>query len=622
MLTTQQTAYIVALGVVTLMSVVVMTAAAQRRSAPGAGGLLALMLAVFIWALGYALELASPRLPDKIFWTQVEYIGIVLAPSAVLVLALTYKERRYRLTRRTLLLLSGMPLGILLLVWTNPYHHLIWAQLSLDSGGGFPQVHHIYGLAFWIHTAYSYTLLLIGSGLVMRDALGTHGIQRRQSAILLGSAGAPTIASLVYITHNGPWPDLDISPFGFALTGLLMAWAISRLGLLDLVPVARAKVIERISDSVLVFDRQSCLVELNPAAQRLLGQSLDQMRGRRAADLFPNRTGLIADYDGLSDLQTEFDRPATTGIGRQHLDVRITPLYDRQDRPSGYLALIRDITARKQAEAELQTAKEAAEAANRAKSSFLANMSHELRTPLNAILGYSGLIRETAAEGAQETAADSGYTQILDDIKKIHTAGDHLLALISAILDLSKIEAGKMECYLEPVHLASLINEVVGIVRPLVNTHANTLHVGIDPHLDLLVTDQTKLRQILLNLLSNATKFTDCGTIYLIVEPAPAPLRAVQFHVRDNGIGMTAAQLERLFQDFEQADASTTRRYGGSGLGLALSRRLARLLGGEITVASRLGVGSTFTVCLPDTPPSQDEVARPQTPRFPSSEGG
>jgi len=601
MFTAQQTAYIVALGVVTLISVVVMTAAAQRRSAPGAGGLLALMLGVFIWALGYALELASPRLADKIFWNQIEYIGIVLAPSAVLVLALTYKQRRYRLTRRALLLLTVVPLGILLLVWTNPYHHLIWTQLSLDSSGGFPQIHHTYGLAFWGHTAYSYTLLLIGSGLVMRDALRTPGIQSRQSAILLGSAAAPTLASLLYVTNSSPWPDLDISPFAFALTGLLMAGAISGLGLLDLVPVARAKVIERISDSVLVFDMQSRLVELNPAAQRLLGQPLDQVRGRRAADLFPNRAGLLADYDGVSDLQMEIDRLAPTGIGRQYFDLRVTPLYERQDHPSGYLALVRDISARKQAEVELQAAKEAAEAANRAKSSFLANMSHELRTPLNAILGFSEMIQEAAADGVQETA-DAGYTQILADIEKIRTAGDHLLRLISAILDLSKIEAGKMERYLEPVHLASLIGEVVAIARPLVHTHANTLHVQIDPRLDLLLTDMTKLSQILLNLLSNAAKFTDHGAIHLIVEPAAAPPGGVLFQVRDSGIGMTAAQLARLFRDFEQADASTTRRYGGSGLGLALSRRLAHLLDGEITVESRLGVGSTFTLCLPEVP--------------------
>ena len=461
---------------------------------------------------------------------------------------------------------------------------------------------HSYGPAFWLHTAYTYTLLLIVAGLMIRDAVRTPTGRSQQAIALLISAGAPSIASILYVTRSSPWPDLDISPFAFALTGLTMAWAISRLGLLDLVPVARAKVIESISDSVLVFDAQSRLVEINPAALRLLGQPRGALLGRRADDLFPNRNHLLVGYDGRSVVQMELERPAGPDAGQQYLDLRITPVYDRQEHPSGYLTVIRDITAHKHAEAELQTAKEAAEAANHAKSTFLANMSHELRTPLNAILGYSGFIQETAAERVQDPSADAGFTEILADVEKISAAGDHLLRLINTILDLAKIEAGKMERYLESVDLAIMINEVVAIARPLINIHANTLHVQCDPQIGCLQTDMTKLRQILLNLLSNAAKFTDHGNIYLIVEPSAVMARAVQFHIRDTGIGMTAAQLTRLFQDFEQADAATTRRYGGSGLGLALSRRLAHLLGGDITVESLLGAGSTFTLWLPDGP--------------------
>ncbi len=592
MFTPPQTAYITALGAVTLISVVVMTVAAQRRSAPGAGGLLALMTAVAVWALGYALELASPTLPDKIFWSQVEYFGIVLAPSAAVVLGVTYRERDYRLTRRTLTAMSLEPLGILALVWTNPLHHLIWTQLTLDNSSGFLQVRHSYGTAFWIHTAYSYMLVLIAGGLMVHDVIRPPVGRRPQAAALLISAGAPSVASVLYVTRSSPWPDLDISPFAFALTGLTMAWAVSRLGLLDLVPVARAKVLESIGDSVLVFDMQSRLVELNPAAQHLLGAPRSALLGRRAGDLFPHRTQLLAGYDGVSVVQMELDRPATTDDGRQYLDLRITPLHDRQNHPSGYLAMIRDITERKRAEVELRAAKEAAEAANRAKSVFLANMSHELRTPLNAIIGYTDLLHEDATA--------QGYTDILPDLHKIRLSGRQLSELVNDLLELARMEAGTLSLYPEPLNIGQLLTWMEEKFAPRLAQHNNRLQIHADLGNIPLVADPNRVRQVLGYLLDNACKFTENGLITITATCAVAGGRDwLQIAVCDSGIGMTREQQATLFADFHQIDPSTTRRYGGSGLGLALSRRLAHLLGGDITVESRPAVGSTFILHLP-----------------------
>ena len=232
------------------------------------------------------------------------------------------------------------------------------------------------------------------------------------------------------------------------------------------------------------------------------------------------------------------------------------------------------------------------EAADRHKSEFLANMSHELRTPLNAIIGYSEML--------QEDAADLGAEQFTDDLKKINAAGKHLLELINAVLYISKIESVKMEIYLETFYVAVLIKDIAAVISPLAAKNANRLDLRCADTIGAMRADLTKVRQALFNLLSNACKFTDHGTITLTVTREVLDGRdGLVFSVHDTGIGMTPEQLTRLFEAFSQADAATTRKYGGTGLGLALSRRLCRMMGGDVTVETEVGRGSTFTIRLP-----------------------
>ena len=253
-------------------------------------------------------------------------------------------------------------------------------------------------------------------------------------------------------------------------------------------------------------------------------------------------------------------------------------------------------------EKELVRARDAAEDANRAKSQFLANMSHELRTPLNAIIGYSEML--------QEASEDVGQEDFIPDLKKIHGAGKHLLHLINDILDLSKIEAGKMSLFVESFDVGNLVQEVATTVHPLIQNNANLMEVQMGDALGSMNSDVTKVRQCLFNLLSNASKFTEKGVIRLRVSrEASAGGDMLQFEVSDSGVGISREQLAKLFQAFSQADASTTRKYGGTGLGLALTRRFCQMMGGDVVVTSDVGKGSTFTIRLPADAPAPVQAA-------------
>lgn len=353
-----------------------------------------------------------------------------------------------------------------------------------------------------------------------------------------------------------------------------------------------------IIDAILVIDNEGRVLDFNPAAERIFGYAAEEVIGQNVRMLMPEPDRGQHDQYLKNYIQT--GKAQIIGKGREVVGLRKdgsrVPLelavsdviFDGRRLFTG---ILRDITERKQAEKDLQQAKQEAETANRAKSTFLANMSHELRTPLNAIIGYSELLHEEARERSDEP--------LLDDLGRIGMAARHLLSLINEVLDLSKIEAGRVQIDFAEVGIPGLLHEIAETVRPQAARNGNKLELECPPDIGAIDSDPTKLRQVLFNLLANAAKFTRDGQITV------SALRGegnVRFTVTDTGIGMTDEQLDRVFEEFAQADHHIQRNYGGTGLGLSISRKFCRILGGDLTAGSAPGKGSSFIVDLPLKP--------------------
>ncbi|MBD2204702.1 PAS domain S-box protein [Calothrix sp. FACHB-1219] len=361
-----------------------------------------------------------------------------------------------------------------------------------------------------------------------------------------------------------------------------------------------------------LIDMQAQIVDVNPALCQMLGYSREELCGKQFTNYVSPQTGDLELLEQLisgisADPQQLIERHRLEmerlflhkqgGLVWTHLSVSVIP--DSYGKPEYFLTIIEDITERKQTELKLRASQAAAEAGSRAKSEFLATMSHELRTPLNAIMGLSQLLQQEMVGPLNDKQKEY--------ISCVYSSGEHLLALINDILDLSKVEAGKEELFLLPLRVIDICNSVISTVGDQALDKGLQITSHIAPQADICVADERRIKQMLLNLLTNAIKFTSKGEVALEVKKVS---NGITFTVADTGIGIDANQFHFLFEPFKQLDSRLNRQYEGTGLGLALTRKLARLHGGDVTVESTLGKGSRFTLFLPDRAYSMDEDSR------------
>jgi len=589
--------YIPALVISGVVALITSFFAWRWRSAQGAAEIALLALFSGLWSWLYALELSSPSLGMAVAWARVEYICITGVPTVLLVFAARYTGNDRWIAGRPRLALISFPVLTLLVVWTNDWHRLYWSQMRWVESGSVSIMRPSYGPLFWVFIIYSYVCVISAGLLLLQHILRAPRAYWGSTASLLVAIVAIWGGNVLYLTGLSPWGYLDLTPVASTISGLAITFGIFRLRLFDLLPIAHSLVFAQMADGVAVIDAQHRVLDLNAQAERDLGCTRSAVVGTSAGTIFERWPHLIQRYQVTTHISDELEMPTADGVSRW-FDLRISPLHDNRGDLRGRLIVWHDITERKEAESQLRSARDAAEAANRAKSAFLANMSHELRTPLSAIMGYCQLLR---------LEVDQGNLKNLDhDIDSIESSGEHLLHMIANLLHLSQIEAGADQVSRATINLSALLDEVAEIVRPLAQRKGNTLLVQRQNGLATVDADRARLRQVLLNLLDNAVKFTIGGTVTLRVfseQNAAEPPHCVCFEISDTGVGIEPDEIGRLFDVFTEPDVEKRRKFGGTGVGLAISRSFCRAMGGDIVAVSTPGQGTTVTVRLPLPPP-------------------
>ena len=594
---------VVSLGVTVLVSIILAVRAWRQRAASGAvaESIALLMALVIFWTVCYTFEIISVDPALKHVWYLTKFLAIVIIPVVWFAFAALYTGRERWVTRKRLLLLAIVPALTALFMWTNSLHWLVWESYAPETIGEITIIYSQTAIWFWVHSFYSYGLIVVGTALLVRQFIGAPRLYRRQLAAVFVAAAVPAIGSV--LTVFGALP-IDLTPFAFAVTGLSLTFGLLRYQFLDLLPVAREMVINGMSDGMIVLDRLERIVELNPAALKVINRPASELIGKPIAEtlqLLISNPELAERYRSAESIQDEI---VLEGDPPQFLDVRVSPLYDHQKRLTGRVIVFRDITERKLAEQRIQAQNEAlvkanqeliiarklAEEATVLKSQFLATMSHELRTPLNAIIGYT----EIQLEGmtGELTPEQEDYQ------RRVLANGEHLLALINDVLDISKIEAGRMEIVNNPFNVREWMNEIVLQNRGLAEGKGLEFAVDIDPQLpETIIGDAARLKQIVINLISNAIKFTEKGSVKVNLSQNDA--QSWKITVTDTGIGIPAHAQDMIFDEFRQVDNTATRQYGGTGLGLAIVKKLVLMMGGKINLKSETGEGSTFTITIP-----------------------
>ena len=695
----------------------------RRHPAPGAGWFTALTFSAFSWALCYGLEMVSTDLPATLLWSKMQYLGAVSLPVAWLALVLTYTGQRRWLSPRNVALLFVVPLITLALVWTNEYHELIWVNPGLETGLPFNTLSFAPGMWYWVNIAYAYALLVLSTILLVAAFVRSTPLYRRQIAFLLLFSLITWIGNLAYTAGLTP-QGMNLTPVTFSVSGLLIAWGLFRYRILDIVPVARDVIVESMSDGVIVLDPQNRVVDINPAAQVLIGHTLPEMVGQPLAQVladWPALMELCQKQGSAGGIRTEIT--LNTGEEEQRtFDLRVSPLRDQRGRMTGrlmlwhditeskrvevalreseerfrsvaqsandaiitadsngnivswnrgartifgyreeevlgqplsllmpdrykqahqqgmerlrstgehrvigttvelegrrkeggefplelalsswrmggetfYSAIIRDITERKRAEEALALAHEQALEASRLKSQLLANVSHDLRSPLGSVMGYTEML-QAGIYGPLAEQQYAALTEIIDSTEQ-------LLNFANNLLGQAQIESGKVVLNVRPFAPVDLLEAIQSTSKALAQAKGLELIGQVAPDMPTTLSgDLYWLRQILVNLVSNAVKFTDQGTVKVHIYQSDENHWAIK--VSDTGCGIPAEAQSYIFEPFRQVDGAATRKqHTGSGLGLSIVKQLTALMGGRVTLTSEVGQGSVFTVLLPLTP--------------------
>ncbi|MFP4394633.1 MAG: histidine kinase N-terminal 7TM domain-containing protein [Anaerolineales bacterium] len=550
----------------------------RRRSAPGAACLALALLMIVVVSGGMALEIGGRTQSLMVMAHKIQDLGLCLFPLLWLRFVLGYTGHRRYLTPRVFSVFIIIPLLAAIMILTFEHHQWFYQEIWVNTETDPILLAWKPAWGYWLLMIYVYGLMGVGIWMLVRKFIHLPRLYEGQTVLIIIAGGVPSVIGVFYVM--GVFPrNLPLGIVGLSVSGAALSWGLFRYRLLDIAPVAYEAVFEGMSDAIIVLDMRRQIVDLNPAAQRLIGKRTDEVIGEEGASAFAFLPDLLRVCDG--------DAPSYIKIilneeeSEHSYDVGCSVLYDRRHRLTGYLIVLRDITA-------LEAARRAAQAADRAKSEFVSSVSHELRTPLTNIKLYLNLLERGAA------ARRPAYLQT------IQREVARLQGLIEDLLHVSRVDLGKIQPEIEWVDLNALVRTLADDRRMLFAKNDLDLRLELDSDLAPVRADPKLLEQVVTNLLSNALNYTPEGYVMLRTAQARvdgAPWATVA--VIDTGLGIAPAEQDKLFERFYRGAASQTMRVPGTGLGLAISQGIMALHRGQITCESIFGAGSTFTLWLP-----------------------
>ena len=560
----------------------------RRRSLPMAPAFMTMMAGETAWALFEAIELACAAPVSQAIWYQLRTAGAVITILGLLAFVLRYTGCRQWLNGRLFAIACAPALALILVAWTNPWHHLYWVTHRPGLTGPFQIAIPVYGPAFWAHFGYCYVLVAVSAFLLAQAAVQSAGVYRAQAAVMLFAVVMPWVVNIIDMTQVFGYIHIDTAAMTFAVTGLAFLPGLFRFRLLDLTPVAWAVVVEGMNDPVIVFDPWGRIVELNQAAVKLMGRPDAEVIGADAAGAFAHWTELVEQLGGLKrNAEHAFEIDGPDPDRPSSFDGRISRLGENT-YPAGWVLVLRDVTLQKRSALERlrmlgeQAARAEAEAANVAKDRFLATLSHELRTPLTPVLA-------TVTAMLGDSDAPESLRHVLEMIRRNIVLE---VRLIDDLLDLSRIRRGSLHLQRELTDAHKLIHNVIDLCRDDLGSAKLELEVDLRADRHHVDADPIRFQQALWNLIKNAIKFTPTGgkvAVRSLNAEGAGPTSAAPdlvIEVSDTGIGIAPDILPNVFDVLEQGGISATRRFGGLGLGLTISRSILEQHGGQLTARS------------------------------------
>jgi PAS domain S-box-containing protein len=567
----------------------------QRRQVAGTRPFLVLLFSQALWTFGYSFELANPTLEGKVFWDDVQFVASLIWPLAYFAFICEFSGHRWRRPRLTYALL-GLPLFIFfLLILTDGSHHLVRPEAVLIPGDPFDSLLYEFSPALMVTAVYGYGLIFAGIYILIRSFAHAQKLYRKQAGMVLLGTMFPILGTILTLAGVTFTAHRDTTPLTFAISNIFIAWGLYRYGLFDIVPVARDKVMENMSDLVLVLDPYNRFVDINPAAQEVLEVQNGDAIGQPIADFLPEWQHLLplleTEDENLSEVEVVYKDEL------YYLAIKISPLFGDDEILNGRLIVARDVTEMKQAEQKLQEHAIRLEVANKelvalseVKDEFVANVSHEMRTPLTNLKLYHDLL-------LKKPARLPAYTEILQ------RETERLELIIEDLLTLSRLDQKNDAIQCEVTDLNDLVQTLVQDRKSLVEQNGVSIRFELDSSLPQINVDSSMITQVLSILLTNAVHYTPArGDIFVFTQMKQmGELAWAGFCVQDTGYGITADEQAQLFTRFFRGEASKHVGSPGTGLGLAIAKEIVDRHYGEIEIQSSgvPGEGTAVIVWLP-----------------------